>query len=414
LSPTLKRYSEYAVLFVLALFLFVKGVVPGWTKIHSDFSNYYVSAKLIYNQEPIDQLYNNDWFKQKAIQYGAPEPGKFSPFPPATAWVMVPLAGFSMLNAQRIFVVVNLLFFGLGIYAIKKITKWKWQYSTIFILLSGLGLVNNFAFGQLYWIMTVCILGSYLWINNGKIFLPGFTLAAFTIIKYFPVVIVGGYFLEGIGKHRYIKIIAVFTVYLICLCVAQVAFFGPRLANEFFTASFLPHLDSELSGQGLYSFQFQSWDNLLRNLFVFHVNENSNPFINWPAGRSLGKVLIYSIVIFSMFVVLIKNRHVVKNKQIIFLALPALAALVILPVTATYHFVLLIFPLALLLSSDVINERMKLGIVIIYTMIGFIPYGFCFWLGKTYGVLFAYPRLLLVTLLYIFVSWSLLNQHRNA
>jgi hypothetical protein len=414
LSPTLKRYSEYAVLFALALFLFVKGVVPGWTKIHSDFSNYYVSAKLIYNQEPIDQLYNNDWFKQKAIQYGATEPGKFSPFPPATAWVMVPLAGFSMLNAQRIFLVVNLLFFGLGVYVLTKITKWKWQYCAIFILLSGLGLANNFAFGQLYWIMTVSILCSYLWMINSKIVLSGLTLAAFTTIKYFPIVLLGGYFLEGIHKPKNIKLIVVFTVSLICLCLAQVVFFGPRLVDEFVTTSFLPHLDGELSGQGLYSFQFQSWDNLLRNLFVFHVTENPNPIVNWAAGRSIGKFLIYAIVIASLLFVLIKNRYVVKKKQVVFLALPVMAALVILPVTASYHFVLLIFPLALLLSSDVVNARMKMVTIIIYTMIGFIPYGFCFSLGKTYGVLFAYPRLFLVTLLYILVSCFLLNQHRNA
>jgi hypothetical protein len=391
----------------------MKGVVPGWSKIHSDFSNYYVSAKLIYTHEPIDQLYNNDWFKQKAIQYGAPDPGKFSPFPPATAWVMVPLVGFSMLNAQRIFLVVNLLFFGLGIYVLTKITKWKGQYCALFILLSGFGLMNNFAFGQLYWIMTVAILSSYMWMKDNKTIMSGTTLATFAAIKYFPIVLIGGYFLEGIRKSKTIKLVGVFTLSLIIICVAQVLFFGPQLVSEFFNASFLPHLDGELSGQGLYSFQFQSWDNFFRNLFVFHASENPHPLINWPAGRSIAKFFVYSIIISSLFLILFRSRNVIKNREIIFLSLPALAAMVILPATATYHFVLLIFPLALLLSSDLLNEKAKLLIIIIYGLIGFIPYGFCFWLGRTYGVLFAYPRLFLVTLLYTLVFCSLLKRVVN-
>jgi hypothetical protein len=250
--------------------------------------------------------------------------------------------------------------------------------------------------------------------RHNKPLLSGTILAAFTAIKYFPLVVVGGYFLAGIWKPRNVQLLSFFTVSLILLFIGQLAFFGPGLMDEFINSSFLPHLDGELSGQGLYSFQFQSWDNLFRNLFVFHATENTNPFIDWIAGRQVAKFLVYLIVILSMFAVLIKNRQMTENKEIIFLSLPALAALVILPATATYHFILLIFPLSILISSSLLKANMKTLILIIYGLIGFIPYGFCFRLGETYGVLFAYPRLFLVTLLYILVCGSLVKQHRNA
>jgi hypothetical protein len=409
-----KRYSEYILLSLLILFLFLKGIIPGWTKVHSDFSNYYVSAKLISDHQSLDRLYDNDWFKKKAIENGAPEPGKFSPFPPATAWVMLPLTGPTILTAQRAFLFCNLFFLLIGILALMKITQWSWQYCSIFILLSGLGIANNFAFGQVYLIMTVSILFCYLWMKKGRVGRSGAILAAFTTIKYFPVVFIAGYFLEGLRNRKNIQLIVVFFLFLVVFLISQFLFFGSDLMNEFFNSSLLPHLDGELDGQNLYSFQFQSWDNLFRNLFVFHAAENPTPLINWPAGKSILKIIVYAVVAISTLLVLFKNKNSQdEKKQIIFLSIPSLAALVILPASATYHFVLLVIPLALLLSSGLLRGKTKIVIVIIYLLIGFIPYGIFFRLANSYGVLFAYPRLLLLTILYLVVFLELLRLRKN-
>ena len=84
-----------------------------------------------------------------------------------------------------------------------------------------------------------------------------------------------------------------------------------------------------------------------------------------------------------------------------------LAALVVLPASATYHFILLLFPLALLLRNEILTQKSRTILVVLYCAIGFIPYGIAFRVAETAGVLFAFPRLLSVFLLFIVASWVL-------
>ncbi len=147
---------------MLLIFLFIRGVQPAWKEIHSDFANYYVSAKLVVRGESLDKLYNNEWFQEEIKGYGINTLGKFSPFPPITAWMMIPFTVFSPLQAQRIFTIINLIFLGLGIQMLKQLTGWRTRHCVLFVLGGGLSLVNNVAFGQVYWIMTVFILLSII------------------------------------------------------------------------------------------------------------------------------------------------------------------------------------------------------------------------------------------------------------
>ncbi len=144
----------------------IKGISPGWNQVHSDFANYYVSSKLILEDESLDSLYDNEWFKQKIKDHGIQTQGKFSPFPPATAWLMIPLTTFNPLTAQRIFLIVNMVFTLAGIILLQKILHWKIHYCTLLIFGSGLSLANNFAFGQVYWIITFLILLSVLLVKK--------------------------------------------------------------------------------------------------------------------------------------------------------------------------------------------------------------------------------------------------------
>ncbi len=77
---------------------------------HSDFANYYVSAKMVLEKDSLDRLYDNEWFQQKIVTHGINTLGKFAPFPPVTAWMMLPLANFNPITAQRIFLSINLIF----------------------------------------------------------------------------------------------------------------------------------------------------------------------------------------------------------------------------------------------------------------------------------------------------------------
>ncbi len=401
----------------------MKGIAPAWNKVHSDFANYYVSAKLVVDGNPLDKLYDNEWFQHKIMEYGIGTLGKFSPFPPVTCWIMLPLTFVDTLTAQRIFMFINLIFILIGIVLIKKITAWEPIHCAILILGGGFSVVNNIAFGQIYWVMTVFMLFFLMLVKKGYPILAGFIIGIFISLKYFPIVFVAGFLLARLTERRLnpISFTSFFStdvtvaisslITLLIIIYAEFSFFGSFVMNQFIHSAFLPHLDGRLTGQGLYSFQFQSWDNLFRNMFVRSEEFNPFPLIDWAVGRTVLKTVVMLIVTGLMFFVLYHYKDAeVRVRRAVCLAVPTLTALVILPASATYHFALLIIPLAIIIGEHLVERKFIAICIALYGMIGFIPYGLAFQLGRSWGLLFAYPRLWLVSTLYIVIIFGLIKR----
>ena len=420
----MKRIAEFLLLAALVGFLLIKGILPAWNEVHSDFANYYVSAKLVTDGQPIDSLYDNAWFQKKIIENGIDTPGKFAPFPPITAWMMTPFTFFSPLAAQRIFTLINLLFLAGCVWLMQKITEWKMTYCAIFFLGGGLSIVNNIAFGQVYGIMTFFILLSIFLLQKNPV-LAGMSLGVFSALKYFPIVFSVGYFLNGLNNNRVSatenrhsiisssdsKLAFSSLLTLVVLIILQFLFFGTAVMNEFLTTVFIPHLDGHLTGQGLYSFQFQSWDNFFRILFIANAEFNPSPFVDWPNGKTVCKIIIVAFVTGLTAYTLYRCKDLESSlRRSVFLGLLSLTALVILPASATYHFVLLVIPLTLLLREHILDHQAKIILLVAYGLIGFIPYGLAFRLAASFGLFFAYPRLWLISVMYFTVVVSLLNR----
>ena len=84
------------------------------------------------------------------------------------------------------------------------------------------------------------------------------------------------------------------------------------------------------------------------------------------------------------------------------------------PATATYHFLIIVLPVALLLNETIeYSLRWTIIIGIIFTAIGYIPYSF-FRSFDAQGLftLLAYPRLWLETILFI-TSWLFIQAMTN-
>jgi hypothetical protein len=86
----------------------------------------------------------------------------------------------------------------------------------------------------------------------------------------------------------------------------------------------------------------------------------------------------------------------------ILLALAGVAALLFAPGTATYHFVLLWLPLALVVQQPADHTWLRPLLILMYAAIGWIPYSWFRTLGEGGGiwVVLDYPRLFLLTLLF--------------
>lgn len=418
LSDKQVAWLQYVSVALLMGWLVVKGVIPGWNTPHSDFGNYYVSARLVAERIPTDSLYNDAWFHQQMLARGVNTPGKFSPFPPATGWIMLPLSGIEPLAAQRVFMIINLLFVALCAYAFRLITEWRYLPSLLVVLAAGAGLVNNIAFGQLYLIMVTCLLIAIVWIEQGRPLAAGILLGLFAVIKYFPVVLIGGYFLLAlITSHPHRKQYHLTVVYslltIAVLTVAQFVLFGSHVMSAYLFSAFIPHLSSDLSGQGMFSPLFQSWDSLARNLFVYDAHLNPQPFLNWPAGRTVVKM---SAVIFTVIpaglIMYSHSRSLPVRQLCVYLSLPAMGLLVVLPASATYHFILLLIPLALVIRDRGLTTIAWVNIAL-YCSIGFIQYELFFLLAQKAGIIFAYPRLWLMVLMFGLMVWSYTRESKR-
>ena len=81
------------------------------TKVDSDFPGYFTAAKIVADGENVERLYDDGWFEEQMHRYRASAgmPGKFSPFPPPTALLLIPLTRLAPLDALRVMTVVSMV-----------------------------------------------------------------------------------------------------------------------------------------------------------------------------------------------------------------------------------------------------------------------------------------------------------------
>ncbi|MGE5499988.1 MAG: hypothetical protein ACM3Q2_18080, partial [Syntrophothermus sp.] len=136
-------FIEIIVIIPLVLFQIRYGIIPAWNSVNSDFPNYYTSSRLLLDGKNVSNIYDDTWFQKNISSYGITERGKFSPFPPADAFIMMPVAYAEPLAAKRACLIFNIILIAVTAGLIKNITGLSRPFSFIIILLSGAALSNN-------------------------------------------------------------------------------------------------------------------------------------------------------------------------------------------------------------------------------------------------------------------------------
>lgn len=400
------KWLSIFLLAILSLFHLYYGVIPAWTKINSDFPNYYVSSRLLLEGKDLENIYDDNWFQKKINDYGISEPGKFSPFPPPTAFIMIPQALLSPLSAKRVYILVNLLVLFFAVYLLSKISGFSFINTLIIVLLSGAALVNNFLFGQFYLILLLFIVLGYLNLVKDKQIGSGVFWGIGAAVKYFPLIYVPVLFFKKKWKTLTSLIITV-----ILINISALIFFGPKVYAFFFEKVLLSHFNGELSSQSKFAVQFQSWNSFLRNLFVYDSIENPSPLIQSIFLFNFFRMLIYIFFPAAAIFVLYRLK---ENKDFIPAAVIVLSILIFVlsPASASYHLLLLILPVVLLLKlSYKKNILFGFGLIMLYALTGFSP--FLIKKLSSDGLLLKYHRLWLEVILFLISIWYLLKQDRR-
>ena len=400
------RYSGF-ILFGFVCFQVYFGIIPGWTEIRSDFPNYYVSSKLIFEEKDSLHLYDNDWFQSQIISHSIESKGKFAPFPPPTAFLLAPLSGFSPLTAKRIWLFINLGFIFLIVSFIQKISSLSYRSSWVLLLCTGVAAANTLMLGQMYFLLLLSMLWAYQLFKLNKDTKAGIIIGTGIAIKYFPFVFIPSLLLE-----RRWKSIGIISLSILLINFLACSIFGWRTYVDFFETVFFQHLNGNLEGQSPWSHAFQSWNALSYNLFRYHEIENPSPFIVSDNFFYIFKYGVQLLILsFSVWVL-----YRLRKSSIFFEASVIMCSLTVLyltPAGATYHSLLLLLPISLFLSLMHSNnkafDKTWILVIVCITLSGVLPLlqNRIELFDKNF--LFSFHRLWLLSAIYFAMSLSLLN-----
>ena len=343
---------KYMFLCITGGLIFLAGVRPGWQRMQSDFPNYWLGSRLLVEQRACDSLYHNDWFQESLRKHGFTEQGKFSPFPPPTTYLFLPLTPLPPLVAKRVWMVISLLLVAWIIWLFGRISGMNGRDATAWVLATGLALINNLYLGQVYLLMVAFMLYGWIQFRKGKTIVPGICFGIVAAIKYFPLVMLP----EWLLKRRW-KLILTFALTITVLGLLSLYSPGVPACRDFLNRVVFAHLDGRLEGQSPFATAFQSWNALSHRLFLFDAAENPHPWFHAPLLLQLVRHGIPALLLF--FGIVHARRLILRNAIGAGVAILCLSMLVASPASASYHLLLLLFPMALLLEDETGRSRMS-------------------------------------------------------
>jgi hypothetical protein len=224
-------------------------------------------------------------------------------------------------------------------------------------------------------------------------------------VKYFPVVILI-YFLF----RRQWPVVLGGVAATAAVVLVSIAVLGWPVHQQFLTGILGNHLSSHLSMQDPFAASFQSFDTLFRRLFVFDAADNPHPWLAAPGLQQI-VLMLTKLGILAVAIVTLARlaRDDARGSVPASIGLLGVLVLLLAPATATYHFVLLWLPVALLIDYFLrANARLTAWIVLgTYALIGFLPYGHTApFEGRGALTVLAYPRLFLMLALFSVCVYS--------
>lgn len=376
------------------VFIELKGIQPSLEDRPSDFSNYLASSKLMLQGEELADFYDNDWFNKNAKEVGEKHGAKFSPFPPATAFLYLPLAVFSSDAAKALWLICNLGFIVLLVYQSNKLIEGNLLKTALIFSLFFIPIAANIRLGQAYLLFALVLIFYFKQLKSGQYTFAGSLLGFAAAIKYFPAV----YLVASFSKLNRKMVLAFFAVAGI-VSLLPVLFFGLS-PYQVFAGELFRHLNGNLSGQGQFSFTFQSIDALLANLFIHDALHNPDALYYFPVLKTGLKLLFAGTLVLITAAVHVTFKSAPKGFKI---ASAVIAGSLIIPASATYH-LLLIFPALLLVFAELKSKR-GINLLVVLTLItcSVLPHHIPQVGNHVVNTLLHFPRLYGLLALYIYV-----------
>jgi hypothetical protein len=356
----------------------------GWTRVETDFPNYYTGAAAFRAGLPLKDFYDWTWFQREMNYTGTEQQlGAYAPQTPLALLPFLPLAGLDPQRAKQAWLSLNLLLLAGTVVLLARVSglPYRWVFS---ILLAGYGsLHSNFLLGQYYVLLTFLLASSALLFFRKRDVWAGASLAVVFALKLYS----GPFLLFFLAKSHWRAAIGFMGAALLAGGISIAMFGWP--ANRFYGESILP---SVMNGMLIdpYNPGLGSMSALLRRTFVAEPELNPHPAIPWPAAYTFSSTFFSLGLLAVVGLALAGGSRLTKRE----FAWAVIALLLLAPVNATYVFVLLAVPVALLMPECGFVGR---GFLLAAMAITGAP------LPRSVSLLF--PRVEVLTALFIWAGW---------
>jgi hypothetical protein len=314
----------------------------GWTRLSTDFPNYYTAAVLMRQRKPLRCLYNWTWFARQMDYAGAAgQLGAYTPQTPLTMLPMTPLSGLPVLQAKRVWIAFNLILLGGVVWLLSQVTGLFWGHIALLAFCGFGSLSTNFIYGQYYvfllFLVTLCSYCLYRCRFHAGGLVSGL---AFGLKLY-----TGPLLLYFIAKRKWGGVAGI-VVASACAVAATIAVFG-WADVQFYLVRVLPRT---LEGGSIdpYNSGVPTVATLLRRLFVREPQLNPYPILDAPWLFFFAHTAV-SLLLIAFATLGVAFKQDTDNTRDF--AWFVIASVLLSTSTASYTFILLLAPVVLLLQK---------------------------------------------------------------
>lgn len=358
-------WIERAALLVAIAFLGLHTLPRAWTKLNTDFPNYYLMARLAHEGYDTSRVYEWIWVQREKDHRSLDIPAVgMVPLTPFSTLAMWPLRALPALAAKHAWIIANLALLVPLCWFIHSLTGLS--YRRIALVLSfSFPLQRNLLYGQYYVFLLVLIVAACWCYLRSHCVLSGALIAVAAACKIFPVLLVLIFV-----RRRDWRAIMSFAVTGIGTAALSITVFGWRV-NRTYLHQILPWA---LHGEAMppYIPSAASISGLLHYLLLSEPQWNPHPWHNSPLLYALLQPALQMLLLAPA--ILLIRRNDATPEQIILEWIGLLtASLTISTAPASYHFVLIAFPICVLIAL-LIERGMNAWIIALigaYQGIGF-------------------------------------------
>jgi hypothetical protein len=404
LNQRIVSWIERAALLTAIAFLGLHTLPRAWTKLNTDFPNYYLVARLAHEGYDTSRVYEWLWLQRekdhRSLDIPAVGMGALTPFSTLVMW---PLATFPALKAKHVWIIATLaLLVPLG-WFIHSLTGLSYRRIALVVAFS-FPLQRNLLYGQFYVLLLVLIVAA-CWCYIKELYvLSGALIAVAAACKIFPVLL-AVLFLQ----RRNWRAITSFAVAGMGTAALSIASLGWNV-NRTYVHQILPWA---LHGESMepYIPSGASISSLLHYLLLAEPQWNPHPWHNSPLIYALLQPALQMLLLAPVILLIRRKDHTPDQILLEWVGLLT-ASLAISTTPASYHFVLMVFPVCVL-AALMIERGMNnwlLALIVAYLGIGFpMPAP-----GRQIGpaILFFAPRFFLMVALLVGVYLLLWRNRR--